>query len=104
MSKQVNVRFLVSVASSQHGSPAVGEECLWDVEDARNMERAGILTILGASSGPETSTQPPPSENTAERTNPPEWTLKMTPKEYLKRFPDGPNADIAKQLIGENDE
>lgn len=30
----------------------------------------------------------------------PEWDLQMDPETYLKRFPDGPNAGAAKQILG----
>lgn len=33
-----------------------------------------------------------------------EWTLKSTPAEYLERYPDGPHADLARQiLVAESD-
>lgn len=31
----------------------------------------------------------------------PEWTLKTSPEEYLERFPDGPNAELARQVLDE---
>jgi hypothetical protein len=34
----------------------------------------------------------------------PEWTLKMTPQEYLEKFPKGPKAALARQVIGGEEE
>ena len=29
-----------------------------------------------------------------------EWTLKTSPEDYLDKYPDGPNADLARQVLG----
>lgn len=39
-----------------------------------------------------------PEEEAAEEA--PEWTLKTSPEDYLKKSPDGPKADLAKQILG----
>ena len=31
---------------------------------------------------------------------PPEWTLATPPEIYLERFPDGPNAELARRVLG----
>lgn len=31
------------------------------------------------------------------------WTMKMEPEEYLNRFPDGPNAEVARQHVSAED-
>lgn len=41
------------------------------------------------------TTTPPPGETRAE------WPLKSGPEEYLKRYPDGPRADLARQIVAE---
>lgn len=30
----------------------------------------------------------------------PQWTLSMSPEEYLERYPDGPNAELAHEVLG----
>jgi len=49
----------------------------------------------------EAATKAPPPEDAAERTEAaerelPPWNMKLTPTEYLQRFPDGPKAALAK--------
>lgn len=29
-----------------------------------------------------------------------EWTLQLSPAEYLERYPDGPNSELARRLVG----
>lgn len=31
-----------------------------------------------------------------------QWTLKMSPEDYLARFPDGPNAELARQYVSDD--
>lgn len=33
-----------------------------------------------------------------------EWTNKVSPADYLKRYPDGPKADLARSILGSSDE
>lgn len=28
------------------------------------------------------------------------WTLKVSPEEYLEKWPNGPNADLARRILG----
>lgn len=49
---------------------------------------------------PETATAEPDGEQAVERRD---WDLNLEPKEYLKRFPDGPNADLARSLVEADD-
>lgn len=35
----------------------------------------------------------------AEENKAPAWHLKSTPEEYLDRYPEGPNADLARKVI-----
>lgn len=36
-------------------------------------------------------------------TGAPKWTIKTSPKEYLEKYPDGPNADLARQVLEAED-
>jgi hypothetical protein len=29
------------------------------------------------------------------------WTMKMSPEDYLERYPEGPNADLARKVLGQ---
>lgn len=64
----------------------------------------GLVAVLetGAevSSGVERAVAEPVAEKaTAEPDGPEKWTLTMGPEEYLERFPDGPNADLARAHV-----
>lgn len=50
----------------------------------------------------ETAVLPPAETREAETEPepPPEWTLKMTPEEYLEKYPNGPKAVLAKAIVG----
>lgn len=33
-----------------------------------------------------------------------EWGLQTSPEDYLEKYPDGPNAELARQILGREDE
>lgn len=45
-----------------------------------------------------------PEEDDGDGEPVPEWPLKTPPEDYLERSPDGPNADLARQIIAAQDE
>lgn len=58
------------------------------------LTRAGVREWADA---PETETRAADEPQDADGGEP-AWTLSMTPEEYLRRYPDGPNADAARRL------
>lgn len=52
-------------------------------------------TAPGTAANPDA---PAPADAPAEPA--PEWTGKMSPENYIKRFPEGPKADLAKRVLG----
>lgn len=49
--------------------------------------------------GPSETPAAGPSETKEEEK--PEWTLATPPDQYLERWPDGPKADLAKRVLGQ---
>jgi hypothetical protein len=57
--------------------------------------KAAVPPVEKAEVGPTKA--PPTAKPTEKLIN---WTLKLTPSEYLERYPNGPNADAARRLLG----
>lgn len=70
---------------------------------ADQLAEAGYGEWLRGAPKVETATEAPPPENEAERTLPP-WTMSLDPATYIERFPDGPNAELARQHIEAGEE
>ncbi len=45
-----------------------------------------------------------PGDSARNHEAPPEWTKRMKPAAYLKRYPDGPNAELARAVIAAQDD
>ena len=93
--------FLKTTSTSPHGSFLGQREYSVPGEMPEALAEQLVAGGYAEERGAETATQPKPPENAAERTEAPKrtlppWTMKVSPSEYLDRFPDGPNAALAK--------
>lgn len=67
-----------------------------DVERYGLAEKDGKVVFGGS-----TKAIAAPGGTDGEEEGPPEWPLKTSPADYLKRNPDGPNALLARRILGE---
>lgn len=81
-----------------------------DLIEARGAQIAawqadGMVEAAGRPT-PERAVAPPPeladTPTPVPEKKAPEWPHKMPPAQYVNRFPDGPDADLARLLLGEN--
>lgn len=64
--------------------------------DVARFVNAGLVVVAEASQEAETTE--------ASTTTKPEWKLKMSPKDYLEKFPSGPQAELALSILALSDE
>ncbi len=93
--------FLKTTSTSPHGSYLGQREYSVPGEMPEALADELVAGGYAEKRGAEVATAPPAPENAAERTEAPKrtippWTMKTDPAEYLERFPEGPNAALAK--------
>lgn len=84
--------------------PYDGQILDYSIPAAKNLLQSGLaeelteeeLTAFFAGSGDEKAVLPEPE--TPEK---PVWGLKMSPDEYLERYPEGKNAELARKITEE---
>ena len=65
----------------------------------------GRVTYDGSPDLPELeASAPAPDDSDRNTGEAPEWTLETKPETYLKRNPDGPNAELARAVIAARDD
>jgi hypothetical protein len=86
-----------------------------DVDRYGLSEKGGRIVIGGRkmAPAPENKMLPAAEDKTAEEPAdddepaedvPSDWPLDMEPEAYVERYPDGPNADLARQILAARDE
>lgn len=85
-----------------------GENCEISSDDvaAHGLGWKDGKIVIGAKAAPkpENKMASAPENKAAEPDEAEEWTLKMSPEDYLERHPDGPNAELAFEILAAREE
>lgn len=76
---------------NRYGAESIEDAVEVPDQEAKGFLEAGVAAPAKGGAKPEVATAPEAEERN--------WDLKLSPEEYLERYPDGPNSDLAREII-----